>query len=602
MSATCPQCSIPVLATATRCGRCGAELKPTKVDRNVGRTVGNLKLVGLLGRGGMGSVYLAEHVSLGTPYAVKVLHPQFSHDDTVAERFRREAVACSRLRHENTVFVTDFGIHDELGIYLVMEYLEGVSYAAMLKEVRRLPLARFAALADQICDAMSAAHRLGIVHRDLKPDNVMVLDAPGRGEKVKVLDFGIAHLRDTDEGDKLTHVGMVVGTPAYMSPEQIDRSFGPVGPQADIYSLGVMFYASIAGRLPYTASGDLMMLSNHLTGTPDPLSSLRPELAGTALEALVHAMLTRSPADRVQSMDDVRALLRDAMADLVERGILEDVAPTPPPRTATMAAPSTLSRNSSPNLTGAPAHTTGQHRAADTTGQNAALRTNPSLHVTGVLKRIRDESPDSPAATLLAALPEADGMRGEALTLAVWGVLQQELLDTPVEEPRFAQSVAHMAMLVEAVLDTKPEAPPSPSQEKVFRSLKNLFTLASPERQRILVDALAQWVDRPNFPVDALPKNLAPNRATKTWDAVRSVMTREINLWPARKSVEPPAPAAPAPEGRVSAPPPEPAAPPAAAAPTPESSLVDKLKKPVTVDAMKAVLTHEFNLFGKKKP
>jgi predicted Ser/Thr protein kinase len=209
MSRSCPRCDNPLVPGATRCGKCGMVLAAPRGDPHVGRTVGNLKLTERLGRGGMGSVYRAEHVALGTHYAVKVLHPQFSNDEVLAERFRREAVACSRLRHENIVFVTDFG-----GIYLVMEYLEGVTLHTVLKRERRLRLARFARMASQLCDAISAAHRLGIVHRDLKPDNVMVLDDPALGERVKVFDFGIAHLREAGRNTGLTAVGSIVGTAA----------------------------------------------------------------------------------------------------------------------------------------------------------------------------------------------------------------------------------------------------------------------------------------------------------------------------------------------------------------------------------------------------
>ena len=569
MSPACPQCGNPVVSTATRCGRCGASFKPAKVDPNLGRTLGNLRLTEKIGTGGMGAVYRAEHVALGTPYAVKVLHRQFSDDETVAERFRREAVACSRLRHENTVFVTDFGVHDEVGIYLVMEYLEGVSLHDLLRAEGALPLGRFARFAAQVCDAMGAAHRLGIVHRDLKPENVMVLTDVGREDRVKVLDFGIAHLRDAGAAGagSITRAGTVVGTPAYMAPEQIDRRQGPVTPSSDIYALGVIFYECLAGRRPFEGDSEIALITHQLTIVPDPVETHRPELAGSRLALLVRAMLEKRVDARPPTMEAVRATLAEAMKELEAAGLVEDLRITAPelPFERVAEGPRSNPSLSSPDL----------------------QRSNPSLQITGVLQRIRAEAPDSPAAALLAALPGVDAMRGEAITLALWGVLQDELLDAPPGDPRFARSLGHLALLLDATLASRQGERPSPAQEKVFRALKNLFALASADRQRAIAEGISPLFERPLFPTDALPKHLAPGRGSG-WSAVRDVMTREINLWPAKK-----------PDARSSAPPPPPETP--EAPENPEASLSEKLKQPVSVSTMKAVLSHEIKLFGKNK-
>ena len=193
-------------------------------------------------------------------------------------------------------------------------------------------------------------------------------------------------------------------------------------------------------------------------------------------------------------------------------------------------------------------------------------------------------------------------MRGEALTFAVWGVLQQEILDAPTAEPQFQQSVGHLALLVGAVLDAHPGPAPTASQSKLFRSLKNLLTLASPDRQRAVLDALAPLMGNPLFPHEALPKSTSPGGARSTWGAVRRVMTSEINLWPAkaRESAAPPASS----DGRASQPPtssPPPAPAPAPAEPAGGDSLADKLKKPISVETIKSVLAHELSLFGPKK-
>ena len=480
----------------------------------------------------MGAVYRAEHVALGTPYAVKVLHQQYSDDDTVAERFRREAVACSRLRHENTVQVTDFGVHDEVGIYLVMEFLEGVALNQLLRRDGPLALDAFARVASQICDAMEAAHRLGIVHRDLKPENVMVLTEPGREGRVKVLDFGIAHLRDaeTKDGATLTRAGTVVGTPAYMSPEQIDHRFGAVTPTSDVYSLGVIFYECLVGKRPFLGDSEMVLIAQQLTMTADPVAEHRSELADSRLSGLVAAMLEKKPELRPRNMTAVRALLAEAMKELESLGIVDDARITVLPVFFDATAIDLPTSDSA---------------FPPTRTDPDALRSNPSLQITGIVQRIRAEAPGSAAAALLEALPTADAMGSEAITLALWGVLQDELLDAPPGDVRFVQSLAHLVLLVDAALSSHVGAAPSPSQEKVFRGLKNLLTLASADRQRAIVAGLAALFPRPLFPFASLPRHLVPARA--------------------------------------------------------DGSLADKLRQPVSMSAMKALLTHEISLFGKKK-
>ncbi|MEZ4406373.1 MAG: protein kinase [Polyangiales bacterium] len=564
---SCPSCSEPVTPGDVKCARCGLNLKLARRDRNLGAVIGNLRLVDRLGVGGMGAVYRAEHVSMGTPYAVKVLHPQFSEDEVVAERFRREAITCSKLRHENTVFVTDFGASDDVGLYLVMEFLEGRSLHAILREPEGLSLARFGRLAGQVCDAMAAAHHLGIVHRDLKPENVMVLDDKRRPDRVKVLDFGIAQLREGgDDEPKITRAGSVVGTPAYMSPEQIDRRVGAVSPASDIYALGVIFHECVTGRRPFDAEGDLALVTHHLSQPPDPLSASRPELAGTLLEGLVLDMLAKKPAERPASMDVVRERLDQALAELEAAGLIDVAAPASQPGTH----PTGPSRPSFPGVRADPS------------------RSNPSLQFAPMVHRIIAESPGSPAATLLAAMPNADVMGSDALAVALWGVLQHEILEAPMSEARFVQSLTHLALLIDTTLAAHPEPPATPAQERILKALKHLVSRAAPDRQRRIGSALAMVIDHPLMPPDVFPSDAKPAKGS-TWNALKGVMTKEIHLWPAKG------------EGRASQPPPEPAPPQAEGdAATDDASLVDKFKQPVSLKSVKAVLTHEISLFGKK--
>ena len=272
-------------------------------DPHLGATVGNLVLVAHLGTGGMGTVYRAEHRALRTPYAVKVLHPQFSESPETIERFRREAVACSQLRHENVVFVTDFGVEAGLGIYIVMEYLESDSLKQVLRGRGRLPMGRVNRIIEQVCDAMAAAHRLEIVHRDLKPDNIVILRDDLRRDFVKVLDFGIAHIRGAGDED-LKEQAVTVGTPAYIAPEQVTGQ-GQIGPAADIYSLGCILFELLTGTLPFPRTGnDLEQLGLHVTAQAPLLSVRYPALGGTRIEALVGSMLEKQPARRPASMPE----------------------------------------------------------------------------------------------------------------------------------------------------------------------------------------------------------------------------------------------------------------------------------------------------------
>ncbi|MCS6911990.1 MAG: protein kinase [Myxococcota bacterium] len=498
-----------------------------KADPRIGATVGNLVLIAKLGTGGMGTVYRAEHRALKTHYAVKVLHPQFSQNPATVERFRREAVAASRLRHENVVFVTDFGVQEGLGIYIVMELLEGDSLKEVLRECGRIPIGRLGRIADQVCDAMAAAHRLDIVHRDLKPDNIVLLRDPNRRDFIKVLDFGIAHIKDAAD-DVVNESAVTVGTPAYIAPEQVVGKPEAIGPAADIYSLGIIFFELLTGTLPFArGASDMDLLTAHVTQPAPLLSERYPALAGTKVEALIASMMEKKPERRPTSMLEVRARLAEAIRELRERGdpdafygIDEGVPMVMPPPPST---PVPISEHSS----------------------------SPSLHITSLVRKIKQDAPDSPAAALLSALPNADRMGGEAIALALWGMLQGELLDAPIESERFRQALKHFALLMEAVVFAHGGSQPTESQQKVFRALKNLMTLAPKDRQTLLLEALQNLLHHPIFPKDILPKDDKGG-----WQALRSVMGKEIKLFGDSK----PAPARrPPAEPKAGGPPTDPA-------------------------------------------
>ncbi|WP_437735777.1 serine/threonine-protein kinase [Sorangium sp. So ce1335] len=284
----------------------------------VGRVLGGkYNLVRLLGAGGMGEVYEAEHVLLGVPVAVKTMHPHIASYPESRRRFLREARAASRLVHRNVVKVLDLGGDEDDGdglIYLVMELLRGQSLAARLRASRELPdLAEVAEIFADILDGVGAAHACGIVHRDLKPENVLLVEQDGR-RVAKVVDFGLAHLDDPlDAGPTLTSQDMVAGTPEYMSPEQC-RSLA-VGPSSDLYACGCILTVLLQGKPPFSGLPAVELMAMHMFSIPPPL--VRPPGAPPVpplLERLRLDLLAKLPERRPESAAAARSRLDEAMS------------------------------------------------------------------------------------------------------------------------------------------------------------------------------------------------------------------------------------------------------------------------------------------------
>jgi serine/threonine-protein kinase len=276
----------------------------------IGQLFGNYRALALLGEGGMGAVYLAEHPEIGRKVAVKVLRAELGKDPQLLVRFLNEARAANAIRHPNIIEILDSGSNADGVPYLVMELLEGESLAGRLRRLGRLPVEGALAVAHQTASALGAAHAKGIVHRDLKPDNLFVVPEPmdpGR-ERVKVLDFGIAKLQRTDKGDSVrTRTGTLMGTPVYMSPEQC-LGTKELDHRSDVYALGVILFEMLCGRPPFVSEGFGELVNMHLNVPPAPPRSLRPELS-EPLEALVLRMLAKKPEERPQSMAAVMSAL-----------------------------------------------------------------------------------------------------------------------------------------------------------------------------------------------------------------------------------------------------------------------------------------------------
>ena len=269
-----------------------------------------------LGAGAMGSVYRGRDLVLHREVAIKVLAPDLLQDDMMLARFRREAMSSSRLVHPNIVTTLDFGAADDLP-FIVMELVDGHPLERVLGHQRRLSIPRAMRLARDVARGLDAAHRAGIVHRDIKPGNVMI--TRDDDERARIVDFGIAQASTV--GPRLTRVGIAVGTPGYVAPEQLSglRSDG----RADLFSLGVTLYESLAGELPWVEQDPLALLTAILNNAPRDLRLLRPEVPD-ALHALVMSMLRTRADERPSTAGEVADQL-----ELVLRGV-EPQFPAPP--------------------------------------------------------------------------------------------------------------------------------------------------------------------------------------------------------------------------------------------------------------------------------
>jgi serine/threonine-protein kinase len=282
-------------------------------DQIIGQTVGNYLVTQKLGEGGMGSVYLAEHPTIGKKVALKILHAEFSTNPEVAERFFTEAKSVNAIGHPNIVDIVDYGVlqagpqgRDRL-VYFIMEFLAGKTLSEVVRSESPLPPERALTIALQVADALAASHKTGIVHRDLKPDNIILIQRGRDRDFVKLLDFGIAKLTGSDGlSSHKTKTGLVLGTPAYMSPEQCEGR-ATVDHRTDVYALGVVLYEMLVGRVPFIGEGYGEILVQHLTQQPIPLSQYR--MMSPHVEAVVLKALEKRPDMRYPTMDEfVRAM------------------------------------------------------------------------------------------------------------------------------------------------------------------------------------------------------------------------------------------------------------------------------------------------------
>ena len=317
-------------------------------------SLGQYRLLEELGRGGMGRVYKALHTIMGREVAIKVVSPEFVSDPVAVEWFHREVRASTHLNHPNIVMAYDAneaeGVH-----FLVMEYVQGVTLDALVKEQGPLSTDRACALMRQAALGLQHAHEKGMVHRDIKPSNLLIPFANGDRPSevlVKILDFGLARLHGQSKGDTIALRGEagVLGTPDYIAPEQ-SRDIHSADIRSDLYSLGCVFYFMLAGRVPFPANNAMEKLVKHLMEQPEPLEKMCPEVP-PALSAIVQRLMAKEPGDRFQTpaelvreLERVSASGSEKLPDSVSRGIPTSVQPmwiSPPTQLSSGRPPTDL--------------------------------------------------------------------------------------------------------------------------------------------------------------------------------------------------------------------------------------------------------------------
>jgi serine/threonine-protein kinase len=450
---------------------------------DVGTVLGDrYRIIRRLGEGGMGTVYEAEHTSIGRRVAVKVLHPEYARKQELVERFELEARAAGSIGHEHIVAVLDFGTHEQVP-YIAMEFLHGENLADVVERVRVLPVEIAAAIVGQVLAALAAAHAKGIVHRDLKPENVF-LQRRGHGEPdvVKLLDFGISKFTGDENAvsRSLTRTGVLMGTPVYMSPEQA-LARKDVDHRADLYAAGVLLYLLVTGRLPFDAEShaELLMAIVYRKPPPTPPTELDPTLP-KALEDIIFKALEPERDLRFGSAAEFLEALRpygaSSVVDLenlvpsprlltsdVARRVTEGIAPTqvdvatpPPTQGAEPARSKALGPILGLSLVAAVAVGVALSQRSPASSSPVAPRPAPSPTVASTTVQVELQGLPADATVLLDGTPQ----RQHSFSLRR-GTSHQLQITAPGRQPFARTLLAERDLALEPAL--LPEIPPSPT-------------------------------------------------------------------------------------------------------------------------------------------
>jgi tRNA A-37 threonylcarbamoyl transferase component Bud32 len=313
----CPTCN-GRFNEGTFCPKDGTALLPDGEQKQtmIGQVIGGrYRLSKLLGQGGMGEVYLAQHIHITKKVAVKLLHPEIGSNQEAVARFRQEAQSASSIGHDNIVTIDDFGTMPDGRVYLCMEFLQGQAMSDLMQAPGGLDLATTIDLMSQVCDGLAVAHDKDIIHRDMKPENVFVTRRSDGSLLAKILDFGIAKVTGNEGNENLTKTGTVFGTPHYMSPEQAMGQ--KVDARADVYSVGVMLFELTTGQVPFKAESFMGILSQHIVKPPPAPSSVNPNRrVPPSLEELILKAMSKEVDRRYANMREIRAALMEVRAGL----------------------------------------------------------------------------------------------------------------------------------------------------------------------------------------------------------------------------------------------------------------------------------------------
>ena len=300
----CPKCGAEYPDTTTLCPSDGSALSKTD-DTLLGQVLAEkYRIDERLSEGGMGTVYRGTHVLMDKTVAVKVLRPSLAADEKIVARFSREARAASKILHPHALSVTDFGEDVNGTVFLVMEFLNGVTLKDVIRKDGPMPLPRVVEIMRQVGSALDEAHSQGVVHRDLKSDNIMLLAAMS-GDYAKVLDFGIAKIKEPEGGydPGLTSPDLVIGTPQYMSPEQCSQS-PDIDARSDIYSLGVILYEMFVGHVPFLGESPTAIMLKHLQQAVPSVLDERPDLP-PAVDKVIQKAMQKRPENRYASIGEL---------------------------------------------------------------------------------------------------------------------------------------------------------------------------------------------------------------------------------------------------------------------------------------------------------
>jgi serine/threonine protein kinase len=362
----------------------------------IGQTIGNYTITRRLGAGGMGEVYEAQHPTIGARVAIKVLNADAT-DPASAQRFLIEAQAVNRIQHDGVVKIIDAGYTPEDRPYLVMEYLDGASLADVMKGERRVPMGTACRIVGDVLAVLAEAHGEGIVHRDLKPHNVFLT----RSGRTVVLDFGVAKLLDAGGSVSLTMTGAILGTPAYMAPEQIQGE--AVDGRSDLYAVGVVLYELVTGRRPFDADQTFDLLTAHVERRPPPPRAIRPDVP-EKVQSVLMAALAKDPDQRFQTAEAMRTALLQAAVELPAAAFAPVDMPSAPKRTPTVPptgsgpVAAAAAELASPTVPGKPRAQSGPNRVADLAAL-ASTAEHPAASEPTIRARPRSPSRPGPPVT-----------------------------------------------------------------------------------------------------------------------------------------------------------------------------------------------------------